>query len=595
MQRSMLLWLALAVLGLAALFWWQERREQSHAREEGTPLFEGLDVAAVTAVRIESVERDVHLRAERDANGTWNLVDPIAARAQSELFDFLVQSALTRRGALVPESEGDAQSLGFEPPRVILELESDSNGKPARQRLELGALDLDGARVYVRVRGRILRTLRDLDTTLARSIDDFKSRSVVELDARDVVEVQRAGRTTFERGVDPHDLTLHALVDDEQWRASEPVRAALDPVAMSLWVQGATRLEAGRFVEDGAAALADYGLDPSEFSVELVTSRDARETVHFGRPGHAPGAAWFARLSGQTPVWGIDEQSVRLLASPIEDLLDHRLVRRRSAAIDGITLRSNDRELLLARLGRVWNVCEKRGHGSFTTPRPAEQGRVDDLLGRMEALEFAAFLLDRPFEASSGGETVSIDSGADVQGGSIGALFTSASGAAARQFQRPGESVVALVDPSLLELVHTPLEELLSLRLLDILEIDQASLRISGLGSERRYVRGRGGVWAAPDLAVRAEELDQVLDPLLFLRAEKHRRAGAELPFIDPIQVEFTNKSDKRTVFTLGLTPRDDGQAGAAEQEVDVEIDGLRALLATKDQGLYGKLAALLK
>jgi hypothetical protein len=593
MQRSTLIGLALAVLGLVALVLWQDQREQSHARDEGTPLFEGVDVAAVTAVRIESVERDLHLRAERDANGTWNLVDPVAVRAQSELFDFLVQSALTRRGMLVPESEGDAQSLGFEPPRAILELESRSNGNALRQRLELGALDLDGTRMYVRVRGRILRTLRDLDTTLARSIDDFKSRSVVELDARDVVEVQRAGRATFERGVEPLDLALHALVDGEQWRASEPVRAALDPVAMSLWIQGATRLEAGRFVEDGAAALADYGLDPSEFSVELVTSHDARATVHFGRPGHALGAPWFARLSGQAPVWGIEEQSARLLASPIEDLLDHRLVRRRSEAIDGITLRSNERELLLARRGRVWNVCEKRGLGSFSTPRPADQGRVDDLLGRMESLEFAGFVLDRPFEPSPGGEILSIESGTDVQGGSIGARFTSASGAVARQFQRPGESVVALVDPSLLELVHTPLEELLSLRLLDILEIDQASLRIAGLGSERRYVRGRGGVWAAPDLAVRAEELDPVLDPLLFLRAERHRPAEAQLAFDDPITIEFTNKSDVKTVFTLGLTPRGDGQSGGPE--VDVEIDGRRALLAKKDQGLYGKLAALLK
>ncbi len=591
MRRSTLVLLAIVVAGLFALYLWQDRAERVRAQDEDLPLFEGLDAATVTAVRIESTERDTHVRAERGADGRWKLVDPVAVAADTALFDHLVSSALSRRGSVVPASEGDARSLGFEPPRAILELESASNGAARRQRVEIGALDLDGDRVYVRVRGRILRTLRDLDTTLARHVDDYKSREVLQLDAREVVEAHRTGSAAFQHGETPPRLDLDAWVDGEQWRATAPVKAALDPVAMALWVQGATRLEAARHVQDGAAAPGDYGLDPPELSIELVTARDARETLHCGRPEHAPGRKWFARLAGQPSIWAVDENAVRLLAAPIDSLLDHRLVRRRSGAIDGITLRTDDRELLVARHGREWNVSEKRGHGDFTFPRRAETARVDDLIGRLEAVEFAGFVFDRAFEPSAGGGTLSVQSGDDVQAGTIGARFTSESGAVALQFQRSGDSVVALVDTSLADLVRIPMEELLSLKLLDILEIDQASLRISGLGAERRYVRGKGGVWSAPDLAVRAQELDAVLDPLLFLRAEKHRPHGASDPLVDPITIEFTSRADARTAYTIGLTAPGDGAA----PQVEVDIEGRRALLARKDQGLHAKLAALLK
>lgn len=588
MARSTLVWLALAVALLAALFLWQDRRESARAQDEDVPLFQGLDTASVTAVRIESVERDVHLRAERTASGGWVLVDPVSVPADSELFEYLVQTALARRGASVPRSEGDAQSLNLDPPRIILELESQSNGTAVRQKLEIGALDLDGQRMYVRARGRILRTLRDLDTTLSRQLDDYKSPRIVELDPREIIEVHRAGKLVLARDAEATDLAFDALVEEQTWHATLPIQAALDPVAMSLWVQGATRLEARRYIEDGGAAPADYGLDPPEFSVRLSTAKNAQAELSFGRSGHAANSAWFARLSGKPFLIGVDDHAVKLLAAPLEDLLDRRLMRRRSAPIDGITFHSNDRELLIGRTGKAWNVSEKRGHGSFTTPYPAEQSRVDDVIGRMEAVEFADFVFDRQFEPSPGGEILSIQSGSDAQGGAIGVRFTSESGAVALEYQRFGDSVVALVDPSLLELLRTPLEDLMSLHLLDVLEVDQTALRIAGLGAERRYVRGPGGVWAAPDLAVRAQELDQVLDSLLFLRAERHLPIGAPGALVDPVTIDFTNRRDGHLVYTVGRTP---GESG----EVAVDVDGRRAILAKKDQGLHAKLVALLR
>lgn len=593
MQRSTLVWLALVVLLLGGIVWWQNRRESSHAQEQDVPLFEGLDSASVSAVRIEVVERDVQLRAVRDSNDRWQLVDPVEVPAATELFDYLVKTALARRGTLVPDSEGDAQSLGFEPPRAILELESTSAGSTSKQRIEIGALDLDGQRIYVRARGQILRTTRDLDTTLARPLDDFKSRLALELDTRHVIEVHRTGRATLSAGAVARELAFDALAEDGRWRATSPVQAALDPVALNLWVQGSTRLEIKRFIQDGAAAPADYGLDPPEFSVELVTAQDPRAKLHFGRPGHTPGARWFARLADRASVWEVDENAVHLLAAPIEDLLDHRLVRRRAEAIDKVTLRTNERELVLARTGKLWQVSEKRGPSDrFTDARPAEPARVADLLGRLEAFEFAGFMFDEPFTPAPGGELISIESGTEAQGGTIGARVTSASGTAAHQFQRPGESVVALVDPSLIEIVHTPLEELLSLHLLDVVELEQAALRISGLGSERRYVRGPKGVWSAPDLALRAGELDQVLDPLLFPRAEDHPPADAQTPLVDPITIEFTSKAGALTTYTLGLAAGTDGEAA---QVVEIDVGGRRAVLANKDRGLHAKLSALLK
>jgi hypothetical protein len=124
---------------------------------------------------------------ERDERGGWRMVDPSALPANLWKVEHLLQVALAAVGSEVPESERDAALLGFEPPRIVLEIEELLDGQSRHERIEVGALDADGRSVNVRVRGHFLRVRRDLDTALDRQLDEFKTELALEFTVLDVV------------------------------------------------------------------------------------------------------------------------------------------------------------------------------------------------------------------------------------------------------------------------------------------------------------------------------------------------------------------------------------------------------------------------
>jgi hypothetical protein len=591
MHKRMLIALALAVTALAAFAWWQWRSDVSSLAEADVPLFEGFDKEHVTAIRVENVERSTNLKLERRSDGHWWLVDPFEAPADDSIASYLLGIALDRRGTPVPAADADARKLGLEPPRVVLELEARGANGPSgtrRQSIEIGAVDLDGKRIDVRARGRMLRTLRDLDTLLAKPVDDFRSRRVMTLDPRDVIEVHRRGSLVQEGATAPTDLALDAVSDGGEWRVTAPVAAALDPLSMSVWIQGATGLELEKYADQGTRLLADFGLDPPEISIELTTHTDEHKTLRLGRPGHSPGLRWCGTVDGQRYVWIVDMRPVYLLGSPLESLIDRRLTRFPRASIDGLRLRAGPREVELKRDGRDWSVASRvAGSTEFDPPEPADRRKVDEILARIERAEFGGFLLGEQLADAEVQGALHVLVGRDEQGGRIGAAHDATEGAHALRFQRTGDSVVALVDPGLLDVARTPIESLWTLELATFNELDLQSLVLSGASGERTFVRGSKGLWTPKGIDFEARELREVLDPLFFLRASERLPRGTYPPLRDPVTVELTNSMQTKTRFTIG-----DADDALGKPRAEIELEGRRSVL--KDQALHKRLLAIL-
>ncbi|MFN0241485.1 MAG: DUF4340 domain-containing protein [Planctomycetota bacterium] len=586
-SRATTIGLLAAVLGLSALAWWQLAREEVASAEQEFALFEGLELERVTAVRVDNVARDAHFRVEREPSGRWRMTDPVAVPANGALVDFLVRTAVARRAKPVVAAEGDARSLGFEPPRVVLDIEGVTPNGPSRQRLELGALDIDGQHQYVRSNGRILRTTRDLDSTLDRSVEEYKANHALELDVRRVVEVHRRGSLALDGGP-PLDLAFDALSEDGGWRATAPRAARLDPLALHVWIQGAARMPIRRYVEDGAAALADYGLDPPEMTITLVAV-DAKESkLELGRPGHAADAAWFARIDGQSFWCAVEGAVVQALAAPLDELLDRRVCRLPVESIDGLTLRTHERELVLARAGTTWTVAEHAHDGApRSEPVPADSARVGDLVGELSKLEFVRFAAGTAFVPLAGGARLSIHAGAETEGGVFGLVPGEDGPAALACFRRDGDDAVAFLDPIVLEWLATPIEKLLTLRVVEILEAGQARLTILGGDRRRSFDHTSKGLWTVPDLGTEARDLPPaLLESLLFVRASKHRSLGVTEPLREPITVEFTDRGGNVRSYVVGLGSGGEGEA------VEVEFAGRRSVL--RDQRVHGQLTQLL-
>jgi hypothetical protein len=449
--------------------------------------------------------------------------------------------------------------------------------------------------VNVRANGRLLRTWRDIDTMLDRGLEEYMSHDILELSSTEVVEFHRRGSLVREKEKMPSDLTFDALVEDGTWRATAPVTGPLDPQMAGLYVQGLTGMRAKGFADFGHRLLSDFGLDPPEMTITLATVSAKTAALRFGRPDHAAGGLWHCSVEGVPFVWLVDSAAVELFDSPVEILLDASLTRIPVQGVDGLSLSFEGRELRLwherasAPPGGVWKVSERTGPGvAFTQGLAADGRKIEDLLGRVSHLQIASFL---PGEVLSPAEirgTLVVQAGNDRQGGSLGAEVGTAEKGRAVRYQRAGDSIAGLIDPGILDCMRIPIQDLLSLLVVDLPEIEQTKLEISGAGFRKRYVHGSQGLWTPPDVPIEARELRDVLDSLTILRAAKHLGGAPLPPLVDPIEVDLTSMAGTTTKYSIGLV-RDapDGEG------VQVDREGRRSVL--KDQGLHQRLLAILQ
>lgn len=576
--RTTLVLLAL-VLALGSIAVWQLGREDRQRVAEELPLFAGVDPSRVTALRVEHIAHDDFLRIERGPERRWRITDPEELPADDAIVEHLLGTALGRRGTPVPASEADPAKLGFEPPRAVLELEEATSAGPRRTRLELGGVDPDQQRVNVRVDGRILRTWRDLETALSRPREEFRSHRVTELAPEEIVEVHRSGTVHRFDGV-VLDTRLDALADGGAWRLTSPVEGALDPLGLSLWATAFAQLKCQAFLDvGGKRPLADFGLDPPEATLRVGTAGGREVVLLVGRPGHVPGENWAAAVAGRPQVFALENADLEVLLIPTLDLLDHRLWRVTRESIESVELSTSARVLELGREKKRWTVREKlRGEAEFGPLLTADKARVEDLLAGLDALEFQGFDPEWKLEDMDVAGGIHVRAQGLVQGGVVSVPETDTSGARTVRFRRDGDRVVARANAALHDAVARPIEDLLSLLVEELVEVEQRALVVGDGARVRRYTRGAKGQWVREGTDLEARELAPLLDALLFLRAERHLRPEERVELVDSISFNFVDVNDTSHVVVVGRAA-----AGGFEGRSILQVDGRLSLARERD------------
>lgn len=589
MSWRTLLVLVLAVAGLA---YYALRTEESATRAEADrefALFPGLDENLVVAVRIENLRRDLHMRFERDAKGEWDVTDPVVSRAENVLLDSIVQAAARARGTPVADDEArDAGKLGLEPPRFVLDVESTVDGTNRRRSVEFGAVELDGARWFARADGRVVRVSRELEPLLDMQLHELRATTVSRVDPRAVLEIRRSGSAPLEADGPLVDAAFEAIKEGGAWRATSPVTGALDPATMTLYVQSFAVYRYDLVVDEGSRAPSALGLDPPEVSLRFGTIGTETVDLVFGRSGEQRRGRWLGTRVGSSVVWEFPSTDVGFLALPVEDMLDHKLVRARRGSIVRLDVESSAGSVKLARGAKGWTCSIARaGSRVYGPPEAAEARAVEDALGELERYELAGFVRGATFDAGPSPVRWSIgsDDGAET-GGTFGGAYVDASGASDALFQRAGETAVAHGDPTIARRLTRDPETWLSLKLLDTIEADLSAVVVRGAAGERRYERNAKGIWTHPGGDVEARELRDVLEGLLFVRATERVPESARMPLQERVDVDLESAGRVRARIAVGMT----GVAGVRRAEV--EVDGKRGVIA--DAAMHAKLAALL-
>ncbi|MDG1983305.1 MAG: DUF4340 domain-containing protein [Planctomycetota bacterium] len=587
MNRLTTLLLFVAVLGLGFVAFLQTEREAESIPEDGLSeaLFPGVDRSRIAAIRLEDIKGSMHMRFERDVSGRWFITDPIAWPAEQNQVLQIEQVILRNRVVAVPAALAEQAARSFEPPEGFIEVEERTEeGAPRLTRVELGAVDLDGARVYVRRDGRIFRTLRNFETPFTLGLNEYRSKRIFGLRSEEVVAIERVGGW-YDDG-EQLNLGLRGYREGPGWRIDAPARALGDPALFTLWTRFLGRLDAERFANDRAEVdLGRFGLDAPWLSVSVTTASGAVQTVQVA----SKDARVYCRRGDSTTVFELDPTDAQRLREPVTSFLEASFLRFDRERLQEVLIGRGEQSLRLRPSGDGWVVAARTpGIGDYSTDLPADRRKVEDVLAQLEGAGVVQYFTDAkagelfPVGSRDRGIWIRTQDGM-IQGGAIGEAVRSPEGTELLPLLRDGDEIIGSLETSFTALLETPFEDLLDRELWTLSNARLRQLRIRRDGRDRSFNRADEFDWQPVDAKVPARELDPVLDHLLFLKADRHVPEGQREPLQDLVEVRFTSGDGKVSEARFGRT---------ASGEAQVQLGAVRAVLAR--QALLDDLLAIM-
>ena len=597
MSKVTVLLLALLALILGGAVYWQGQRELSYDPSQGEPLLGEGRLERITGLRVDHIERDEHFELIRTAAG-WELVDPIEYPAEPAIVKLLLES-LAFHADFVPEAEVPALAKHFDPPRAIVyATETMQNGSTREHEIQVGELDVDGHRMEVRTRGRILRVLRNLESAIVRPVSEMRRQKLFSLRGRDLVRIERLGFNHLPGK--KQDLTFVAERRGPNWVLTRPLDIQLDPGVTGLWGVSLASVRVERFLSDlDEPNLKAFGLDEPAIRVRLANQAGVVEEIELGI---AESGGWCARRAGEKHIVQLKSNALAGILQEGRELWDTRLLRAFRRDIQGITLKRGEKPSLrfLQDDDENWTVAERPlGQEGFDLAVAANVPRVEALLAILEQNEIE-FWLDGPedhpkdlFPADAPSTGMWIDLRGllegEQQGGRLGAVRRTDAGTDLQSFLREGDQVAGLVTRELGDALEHGIDYWRSLALWSLKEVRLKKLKLTRGEVEREYVRQIQGTWRYSDVDAVASELFDVLDSLIFLKASDHlpQDESLALPLEDPVTVQFQTVDGDISIARIGLVHIE------GEQQTHVEVLGLRSL--ARDQGLHERLLVVLK
>jgi hypothetical protein len=220
----------------------------------------------------------------------WKLVEPLAARADGERVERLLDDLDLARASGFVDAPGAASEYGLEPPAVVLEV---ARGDA----VESIALGKAGDQAYARIPGvaSVLEIPERIVDGVPRQPFEYRYKRVLTLDDAKLAALELAF---------PREQASQRFRRDEQTWKAEDASLAVDSLEVADLVFAIESLDATG-LEEGEPDLARLGLAPPRVR---VSARDASGTelgwLELGDPDPERGLA--ARSSAGPEVWRVE-------------------------------------------------------------------------------------------------------------------------------------------------------------------------------------------------------------------------------------------------------------------------------------------------
>ncbi|MEL6431594.1 MAG: DUF4340 domain-containing protein [Planctomycetota bacterium] len=579
--------LLVAVVGLLG---WLALRQSEYEAENPLDqielLFPDVDPARLVGLRLENIRDDGHFRFEHDGAGRWYLVDPMRWPADMAQLGEVLEVIQLSKAEPVPEALVEGAAASFEPPLGFIETrERMDDGTERLVRVEVGAVDLDGIRMFVRRDGRLYRSNRKIEYAFQIDLVDLREKRLF-VAGGSVVDIERIGGWPNEEELVPLGFRISAATGN--WRITDPVQAPAEPNLVGAWLNYIRGLKADTFANDRPDAdLSKYGLAPPSLTIRVTNTSGGGSTLNVGTTANG---GIFAQREGLPTVFRLDQAALPFLTESTSHFYDMALVRFAREEVVGLSMARGGLAMRFApdrRERGKWLVHPLNvATGEKLAPRPADADRIERLLTELAKGELLDYVTTQPaeelFERDSATDTrVVLARTSDVPlEFRISADRVVRNGTELVPVYRTGDSLACVIAPELADLFVEPLEHYLDRY---IWQLSNASLRKLELrlgdGEPRTWVRAQSYDWKREDTDEPARELDPVLDHLLFLRADRHLPSEERNQLTDPVSVRFTDEFGRTSEARVGRAPdgtvrieQDAGQALAVRPELHADL-----------------------
>lgn len=385
---------------------------------------------------------------------------------------------------------------------------------------------------------------------------DSKTRLVQLLEA-DVVEIQLQ-----RKGEAP--LLLRKNTANNRWEMVSEPKYRLDQELVTTLVTNCSTVPTDKVVEDNAADVAQYGLEPGMVTLTLKDKSGKTESVVIG--DEAPiGGLYYARKPNERKVYGIAGYQKTGIDKTANDLRDKRLLTVEEAKLSRLELSRKGETLEFGR--------SAKGDWQLVKPQPARTDTVtvDELFRKAKDTRFDPQLspedqkkLAGSFAAAEPVATLRVTDAAVTQ--SLEVRKSKDLGFLAKASSTDG---VHKVPDDLGAALAKPADDFRNKKLLDFGFDDPARIEFKNNGKST-VLEHKGADWLIGGKKMDAATVQPVVDNLRGLSALKFVKSGFTSAFAEVIVTQKDGKTSERLLFAKTGNyhyAKRDGEA--AEYEID--------------------------
>jgi hypothetical protein len=271
------------------------------------------------------------LDLKKDDKGVWQITDPVQLKAD----EGIIRQSLTSLGQMDPDdiltTPGNLADYGLTNPYAKVTFFS--KGK-APDIFVIGDKTINGADYYcMNPASKAIYLVQPyVPEGFIKKTNEIREHALIKTDqvTAEKVEVVYQGKT----------LTL-AKDDKNTWNIVKPIQEKADPVKVRDLLNEVNTTKAAEFVEDNPKSLSPYGLASPRASITIwPADKTPPSTLLLGRE-KLKTSNYFAKLSGQNPVFLVGSYFDTRLHFKVEDYRDKTVMQFDSNQVKSLTVRHN--------------------------------------------------------------------------------------------------------------------------------------------------------------------------------------------------------------------------------------------------------------